>query len=178
MSATQKEKSVLLKSLLNVLLNIDGSTTLALETMTKSKLNLHMISHTMLSEEQLPSRMKEVFTGKGPFMMRRTGLMIDKEMISENIVYYDLSLFSNEFLDDLNNGEFPIGKLIKSTEYRRDILFSGWITPDQIKSHGFERRKKSPLKIYKIVKNNLCWFYIYELFNTDIIYQKVNQFCN
>ncbi|ALC81766.1 MULTISPECIES: chorismate pyruvate-lyase family protein [Bacillus] len=174
MSTTQKEQSVLLEPLLNVLLKIDGSTTLALESMTQSELELQLISHTVVPEEQLPPEVKIAFTGNGPFIKRRTSLMIGNEMISENIVYYDLSLFSNGLSIDLNNGEVPIGKLIKSTEYRRDILFSGWISPQQIKSFGFTIGKRSPLKKYKIVKNNSCWFYIYELFNTDIIYQNLS----
>ncbi|ENQ3079518.1 chorismate pyruvate-lyase family protein [Bacillus sp. WLY-B-L8] len=156
----------------NFLLGTDGSTTKAIEILVGQDVTLEVYEQEIVSKNELPKEISIHFLGKKNFLKRTSTLKIGTQNASHNIVYADLEFIPEEVVQELKNETLPIGKLIKNFETRREIISS--------KVKNIEPYKKLlnkailpattyPVKEYKILQENCCLFYIFELFEETCI---------
>ncbi|MED0961839.1 chorismate pyruvate-lyase family protein [Bacillus paramycoides] len=161
-----------IKKVIDLLLSTDGSTTLALETIVQDTVQLNVIEQEIVEKFSIPKEAKNFFSDKGTFLRRISSLSYKGDLLSENIVFSDLSLLQKEIRGELKVGEIPIGKLIKEIETRRNILFKGYQPSGNILELYDDFSLDSdifPTKKYQIIRDNNCLFYICEVFHLDNI---------
>lgn len=174
---TKIDNSIIKEILMELILKIDGSTTLALETVIGAKVSLEMFYHDRVENAMIPKEVLQHFDGHGPFMKRQTALMYNGEKLSDNLVFCDLSCLPNNIAKELELGKIPIGKLINKLEHHRKIFFSGYKDSEDLPEHNLAANyfvNRYPVKKYTIINQDKAWFYVSEIFYEDTILKHVD----
>ncbi len=164
----------IVKKMIDLLLSTDGSTTLALESIMQDTVELHVRNQEIIDRDSIPKEARNFFRENGTYIRRGSSLNYKGVVLSENIVFYDLSLLSKEIIGELEIGEIPLGKLMKKIDTRRNILYKGYQPSGNILEifEGFSLKSNIfPTKKYQIIHNTNCLFYICEVFHLENIYK-------
>ncbi|MHC1682650.1 MAG: chorismate pyruvate-lyase family protein [Clostridiaceae bacterium] len=152
-----------IQKIIKMILENTGSTTQILESFTNSEITVEVKSQKNIYS---PVEFEELEWDKS-IIKRETVLFANEIPISMNVVFYDPKLISKIVSDKLDEGNIPLGKLLKNIDYRREILFK-----DYSRLHEINKYKSSfdnldevqPIKKYKIIKDSKCLFLLYEIF--------------
>lgn len=151
----------------DILLQSDGSTTKMLELIVGGEVTIKVHDQGWIfRSEMLPDSFFPI-EGPGPFIRRVTSLYFQNEVISTNLVFGNPEIISAELQEGLIQGTFPLGKLIKEMEYRRQILFAGY---EESQQHlNLLPGEQYPTKKYLMIRDGQWWFYITEVFHMQTI---------
>lgn len=152
-----------MQKIINMILENTGSTTQILEAFTNSEITVEVKSQKNF---YTPVEFKELEWDKS-IIKRETVLFANEIPISMNIVFYDPKFISKIISDKLDEGNIPLGKLLKDIDYRREILFKDYSMLHEINKYkvSFDNMEEvQPVKKYKIIKDSKCLFLLYEIF--------------
>jgi 4-hydroxybenzoate synthetase (chorismate lyase) len=166
------KKNGLEKTIINLLLNMDGSTTCLLENLIGGEVAVHVHMQGVYLKEGLPLEATRYFEKENSFLYRIVSLYYKGEPISDNIVIVPEHALDMKLRQEIEKGKVPLGKLINKIEHQRKIISKGFIHSSevQILFGSFELNNSFfPVKKYRVIKDKENWFYICEVFHYKTI---------
>ncbi|WP_254634777.1 chorismate pyruvate-lyase family protein [Paenibacillus sp. GbtcB18] len=119
---TDNEHDELLSDLL---LQTDGTTTRTIEIIVRNQVNIHVYEHERTDPESVPEDVRQAFPANGQFIRRLSSLTLPGRVLSYNIVYANLPTLPADLAKQLDNRQFPLGKLLAEYPTRREITETG-----------------------------------------------------
>ncbi len=107
------------RSVLQLLLAQDGSTTRLCETIANGPVSLHVIEQKVV--ESVPAQVRSALPG-ARFIERITCLAAHDQVMMDNLSYIALEGLAPDVRRDLESGQIPIGHLLARMWVRRSFL--------------------------------------------------------
>jgi chorismate-pyruvate lyase len=157
-----------------ILLCADGSTTRLLQSIVGQTMTVKVHHQTLIQHQDLPSTIATFFPCEGQFLYRISSLYSGQTLVSTNVVYTCIGALPETLQMQLSAGTIPLGTLISHAETRRDLLRATeqcFCNLQNLFEHFSIPPLFYPMKEYKIIQQEKCWFYVCELFHLEQIVQ-------
>lgn len=152
----------------NILFHNTGSTTAILEAIVGMQVQVEILEEKTYQNKILSSQ----FSWGDSLILRVTKLKTKSKDLSYNLVVYDLQKL-DVFHENFSYLNYPIGRVLENIDYRRIIRNVGWKNPRSFSQiYKFEEvlcEKKYPVKEYHYVHNSRVLFYIFEIYNIEVL---------
>ncbi|SEG71458.1 chorismate pyruvate-lyase family protein [Paenibacillus sp. UNC499MF] len=161
----------------DLLLQTDGTTTRTIEIIVGNQVNIHVYEHERAAPESVPEDIRQAFPANGQFIRRLSSLTLPGRVLSYNIVYANLLTLPADLARQLDNRQFPLGKLLAEYPTRREITETGIEHRSGMEAFASYSLSASAylMKKYKIMGGDSCWFYLIEYFDRDAIVRSASR---
>ncbi|MEC0244268.1 chorismate pyruvate-lyase family protein [Paenibacillus chitinolyticus] len=161
----------------DLLLQTDGTTTRTIEIIVRNQVNIHVYEHERAASESVPEDVRQAFPANGQFIRRLSSLTLPGRVLSYNIVYANLLTLPADLARQLDNRQFPLGKLLAEYPTRREITETGIEHRSSMEAFAPYSLNTSTylMKKYKIIGGDSCWFYLIEYFDLDAIVRSASR---
>ncbi|MVP01650.1 chorismate pyruvate-lyase family protein [Paenibacillus lutrae] len=161
----------------DLLLQTDGTTTRTIEIIVRNQVNIHVYEHDRAAPECIPEEVRQAFPAGRQFIRRLSSLTLPGSVLSYNIVYANLLSLPADLARQLDNRQFPLGKLLAEYPTRREITETGIEHRNNMKEFS-PYHLSAPtylMKKYKIMGGDSCWFYLIEYYDRDAIVRSASR---